>query len=663
MATVHPPLLHDAAPTAAAKRARFLPALFRPPARFGPEMEAAFDADLARRSAAARRAALVLVLLVWVLYFGWDVFHSYRNKEMRAFLPEVFALRLVGAAWIGLSAWALVKRSVTTQTANLMLASCLGALYVLALLMVADTPFPYNYQFYFICLPLIMMFMFGLFGTRSRMLYALAAFSIAASFAILPFAQTLEWNPGADKTFDYFLFRSWNYYFLASILYLISFAAIGCAVAVERERTAREVFSRERELEALNEALRESERETQAKTAALVKAKDELRALAEQRNVAKSKFLADAAHDLRQPMQALTTLLAASRHALDRGDGGKSAELLALADDAARLTRSSLNAVLEISRLETGFVSADVSSFELSALVEEAVAPCLPFADERGVEVRRRRPRGCVLVRSDRHLLGRIVGNLVSNAIKYSDPAKDRPAVVVGIVGFPNRARIDVVDNGLGIAERDWPKVFQPFVQLHNPERDREKGVGLGLSIVNAILPLLGEHRLDMRSRVGRGTRFSLEVPLAGERDAAAEAPPVAAAAPAPSLAGTYVLYVEDDPLVRKATGALFEANDILYEAYGSVAELEAALPALERTPDLLITDYRLPDGRTAKDVVRATTRAFDGPLPLLVVTGEMGAVDRGRWIGAGRVLRKPVAPETIVAQISALAPPPAAGE
>jgi signal transduction histidine kinase len=634
-----------------------LPGLFRPPARFASEVEGAFDA--AARSAAARRAAIILVLLVWVAYFGWDVLHSYRNKEMRAFLPEIFALRAVGAAWIGLSLLALVRRAVSLRTTNLVVASCLAALYVLALLMVAETPFPYNYQFYFICLPLIMMFMFGLFGTQSRTLYALAGFALLASVAILPFAQIREWNPGADKTFDYLLFPAWNYYFLASILYLASFALIGCAISVERERAAREVFARERELEALNQALRDSERDTQAKTAALVKAKDELRSLAESRNVAKSKFLADAAHDLRQPMQALTTLLGAARHALDRGDPAKSAELLGLAEDASRLTRSSFNAVLEISRLESGFVSAEYGSFDLAILVKEAIAPCLPFAKERGVEVRCRWRAGRpVFVRSDRLLIARIVSNLVSNAIKYSDPAKSQ-TVIVGIVGFSNRARIDVVDNGVGIAEKDWPKVFQPFVQLHNPERDREKGVGLGLSIVNAILPLLGEHRLDMRSGAGHGTRFSLEVPRVDE-DSDIDAAQTVFAGAAPDLAGTYVLYVEDDPLVRQATAALFETSDILYEAYGSFRELEAALPTLERTPDLLITDYRLPDGRTARDVVRATTKMFDGPLPLLVVTAEMGQIRRGGWIGKGRVLRKPVAPETLIAEISALATPPA---
>jgi CheY-like chemotaxis protein/two-component sensor histidine kinase len=312
--------------------------------------------------------------------------------------------------------------------------------------------------------------------------------------------------------------------------------------------------------------------------------------------------------------------------------------------------------VLDISRLESGFVEAELTDVDLAALIEETAALCAADAEERGVKLRfrwrRDRP---IVVRSDRHLLGRVIGNLLANAIKYSDPARaaaGKAAVVVGIVCLPSRVRIDIVDNGVGIAEADWARVFAPFVQLGNDERDREKGVGLGLSIVNAIIPLLGEHRLDMRSSAGSGTRFSLELPYG-------EARPELAARETTSLpggfdiSGLYLLYVEDDALVRKSAEALFDALGLLYESYGSVAELEADLPTLERIPDLLITDYRLPDGRTGEDVVRLTTEAFEAPLPLIVVTGEM-KLPGDAWLGAGKILRKPVSPAALAAEIAA---------
>jgi two-component system, sensor histidine kinase len=192
-------------------------------------------------------------------------------------------------------------------------------------------------------------------------------------------------------------------------------------------------------------------------------------------------------------------------------------------------------------------------------------------------------------------------------------------------------------------------------VQLGNPERDREKGVGLGLSIVNAIVNLLDEHRLDMRSWQHRGTRFSLELPYGDEAFETALRVEVTRPPGGFDLSGLYAFYVEDDPLVRRSTISLFEALGMRFEAFGSLAELEAALPGLEREPDLLVSDYRLPHDRTARDVHAAVEAVFGEAPPMLVVTGEMGALGGGRWPGPTAVLRKPVTPEVLVLEISAL--------
>lgn len=628
--------------------------MFWPPARFEPETEAAFRDEMARRWATARRAAVVLLALVWVSYFGWDWFHSHRNEEFGSDIDKILALRLAGAACIAATASILFWRRDRADWAAAILCVGLGAVYLLSLAMIAVSAFPYNYLFYYICLPMILMFLFGLFRLDSRTVYGMTAFSLLASMALLLFAQTTD-TMSPTSLLD-FLSKTLSYYNVAALIFLTSFSVIGCAVAVELERGARDAFARERQLSERNAVLEASRQETRTKTAALVKAKDELRALAERQNVAKSKFLADAAHDLRQPMQALTNLLGAARHALDQGDMARSREMLTLAQDAARLTRTSFNAVLDISRLESGFVEAELADFDLCALIEETAGPLLPFAEERGVDVRVRwRGAGPIAVRSDRHLLGRIVGNLLSNGIKYSDPAREDRAVLIGVVRLPGRVRIDIVDNGIGIDEADWARVFSPFVQVGNDERDRDKGVGLGLSIVNAIIPLLAEHRLDMRSRRGRGTRFSLELPYS--RTAPDLLPRFEATRPPGpmDLSGFYALYVEDDALVRGSATALFDTLGLRYEAFGSFAELDAALPGLERLPDLVISDYRLPEGRTAQDVMRATRGAFDADVPLIVVTGEMRALDGETWLGSARVLRKPVSPDTLIAEISAL--------
>jgi signal transduction histidine kinase/CheY-like chemotaxis protein len=628
--------------------------MFAPPPRFDPLLEAVYRGEMTRRWATARHAALVLLALIWVSYFGWDWFHSQRNAEFGAAFGAIAALRLAGALCIAAMAAAVIARGREPRTVAIASASGLAILYLLSLAMIAVTDFPYNYLFYFICLPMIMLFMFGLFRLDSRIVYQLTAFFLLASIAFLVFAQTTETS--SPKSLVEFLSKTLSYYNVAALIFLLTFSLVGCAVAVQLERSARDAFGRERQLTDRNKRLEAAQEETRIKTDALVKAKDELRALAERQNVAKSKFLADAAHDLRQPMQALTNLLGAARHALDQGDSARCDEMLSLAQDASRLTRNSFNAVLDISRLESGFVQAEPVDFDLTGMLEEALAPLLPVAAEQDVDIRfrwrRDRP---IAVHSDPHLLGRVVGNLVANGIKYSEPARENgPGVLVGVVCLPGRVRIDVVDNGVGIPQADWAKVFNPFVQLGNSERDREKGVGLGLSIVNAIIPLLPEHRLDMRSREGVGTRFSLELPYS--RAAASTVPrhePTRPPGPM-DLSGFYILYVEDDAMVRRSATALFDTLDMRYEAYASYDDLAAAVPELERIPDLLITDFRLPDGRTAKDVVQLTSEAFDTVLPLIVITGEMQAFEEGDWIGEGRILRKPVSSESLIAEISA---------
>lgn len=630
--------------------------MFWPPPRFPAEMEAEYRADSLQRWTVARQVALVLIAAFWVSYFGWDWFHGYRNQDFRPSLGDIMVLRGLGTFVVAGAAVAMVFWRHSHLAINGALGGCAVALYLLSLGMIALSTFPYNYLFYFICLPLILTFLFGMFRLDSRLVYALAGFCLLASVGFLGFAQTTEL--AQPDNLPQFFSKSLSYYNIAALVFLSSFSLIGCAVAVELERSARDAFARESQLSDRNERLEAAREETRVKTEALVRAKDELRALAERQNAAKSKFLADAAHDLRQPMQALTNLLGAARHALGQGDTEKADEVLGLAQDASRLSRTSFNAVLDISRLESGFVQAELADVDLPGLIEEVAAPCLVAAAEKGIEVRFRwRGSPNIGARTDRHLLGRVIGNLLTNAIAYADAAKGtRQKVLLGIVCLPGRIRIDVVDNGVGIAEADWARVFDPFVQLLNTERDREKGVGLGLSIVAAIVPLLPGHRIDMRSRLGRGTRFSIDLPYALSATGFATRSDQLLPAAATDLAGLYVLYVEDDRLVRDSAAALFDAIGMRYETYASLTELEAALPGFEREPDVLITDYRLADGATAEDVVRATSAAFERALPLIVVTGEMASFD-GPWLVGGRVLRKPVSPEALVAAIGALVP------
>ena len=373
-------------------------------------------------------------------------------------------------------------------------------------------------------------------------------------------------------------------------------------------------------------------------------------------NHKKSQFVAEAAHDLRQPMQAIGNLLGAASHALDRGDVAKGRELIDTTQKATNAMRSSFNAVLELSRLECGAIVAEYGSFDLGELVSETVLALRPLSEPRGVTIRTRMPAGrSRVVRSDRQLLARVLANLLSNAIKYSDADRaGGPVVVVSVVTLRQHCRVDIVDNGVGIPEALQKQVFKPFFQVDNPNRDRNRGMGLGLSIVASTLALLDRHTLKLRSRAGAGTRFSVGVPRAAVGDMPAPpAAPVPATAAA-DVAGLYVLYIEDDGLVRQSTELLLREYRVLYESVGSLAELEALLPGLERMPDLVLTDYSLPCGRTARDVVRMVTREFDTALPVIVLTGESARVALTDELEKATLLRKPVASATLLATIRA---------
>jgi len=166
--------------------------MFRPPPHFEPALEAEFRAESVQRWTTARNAAVALLALVWVSYFGWDYFHGYRNQDFRPALDFIFPLRAAGTFCIAAAALILYLRGTSYRAVMGALSACACALYLLSLAMILVSPFPYNYLFYYICLPMMLIFLFGLFRLPSRLVYALTAFCLVASFAFLMFTETTE---------------------------------------------------------------------------------------------------------------------------------------------------------------------------------------------------------------------------------------------------------------------------------------------------------------------------------------------------------------------------------------------------------------------------------------------------------------------------------------
>ena len=365
--------------------------------------------------------------------------------------------------------------------------------------------------------------------------------------------------------------------------------------------------------------------------------------------------MADAAHDLRQPLHAMGNLLEAAKHAVVREDVSRSRELIDLAQSAMHAAQRSFDSVLEVSRLESGLMKPDYALFDLQELVRDVCDSQMPMAIERGVRIRlaftaeKRR-----MARSDRIFLARAIGNLLSNAIKYADQSKGvRQGVVVGIVALPALWRVQIVDNGIGIAGAEQKNIFKPFYQVHNPGRGRSWACR---SIVQGILALLKDHRIAMRSAEGKGTRFSIDIPRIAD---AGHVPPDRHArndAVAQDLAGLYILIVEDDILVRRSTEALFQEYGILFEALDSVDALTRKLPALERMPDLVLTDFSLAANHSAINVMQVVRAEFERDIPTIVLTGKSdNFADTQRNRLPGNILYKPVDPMILMNTIREL--------
>nr|WP_286208624.1 ATP-binding protein [Azospirillum sp. A1-3] len=355
----------------------------------------------------------------------------------------------------------------------------------------------------------------------------------------------------------------------------------------------------------------------------------EARREADVANVAKSKFLAAASHDLRQPVQSLMLLMEVLS---TRVSDGMTRNVLGTMDRALGALKMLLDGLLDVSRLEAGAVVPEVEVFPLQEVMDRVAA------NSRSVAVQ----KGLILhivpcsahVRSDPMLLGRILQNLVENALRYTDKGR----ILIGCRRRGGMLRIEVWDTGIGIPADQQEDIFQEFVQVGNPSRNRDRGLGLGLAVVRRLSAML-DHQVTVRSTPGEGSVFTVDLPIADAPAAKAVPAPLA---PLPAFATT-VLVIEDDGIVREGLRAMLEEWGYIVLAAESCSE---ALDLAHRgpAPDLIVADYRLRDGRTGTEAIREVRLALGRILPGILVTGDT-APARAQEAEAGnfRVMHKPV--------------------
>lgn len=330
----------------------------------------------------------------------------------------------------------------------------------------------------------------------------------------------------------------------------------------------------------------------------------------EQASLAKTRFLAAASHDLRQPVQAIELFV----DVLDRDlKDTPAVVMLNRIRAAGRGLETLLNALLDFSKIDAAAIKPDKRHFPVQSLFDVLNSDFSAQAERKGLVLAFVPSRHWIY--SDPNLLERILRNFVANAIKYT-PAGE---VLVGCKRSGREVRIEVHDTGIGIPENAQKKVFKEFVQLDNPERDREKGLGLGLYIASSLAGLLG-HSVQLKSRTGQGSVFSVQVPI-GQANTASWSMPTQ---PSPNLAlkDKTVLFIDDDPNLRIGVAEMLERWDCAAVTAESAHEALELMQISGFMPDVIVADYRLRNEETGVQAILAIQARW-GKVPAAILTGD----------------------------------------
>jgi signal transduction histidine kinase len=358
-------------------------------------------------------------------------------------------------------------------------------------------------------------------------------------------------------------------------------------------------------------------------------------------NLAKTRFLAVASHDLRQPLHALNLFVAQLRGERDDEERGR---LVARVEAAVAAMNELFDALLDISKLDAGVTAPNLAGFPVAQVLKRIETTFAQATREKGIRLRV--VPGRAWIRSDFVLLERILLNLVSNAVHYTS----RGGVIVGCRRRGASLRIDVCDTGIGIPADQQRKVFGEFYQLAASGREHRRGLGLGLAIVDRLCTLLA-HRIELASTPGKGSRFSVHVPLAAA-PRRADQPVTAGAAGADAAPGKLVVVIDDDPMILEAMRGLLRRWGCRVVA---AASADAAMAGIDGSrPDLIIADFHLTDGSTGVAAIEQLRAAAGASVPAFLLSGDT-APDRLREVGGTgyHLLHKPVDPMALRAMLN----------
>lgn len=615
--------------------------------RFDPAAEAAFQRFYATQNYTPARFGLAIGFIAWCVFGVWDVLAFPELLGPLLTVRLLLVAPILGGLW-----WVIVHRPEVFKARmqrGLLVgqASILFGLFLLMGIVWTADPLVALQRFW----PAFMGVLFYQYAFLGMRLYLAAILGILTlvALSVAVFLSSMA-TPIAG----------------ALVLQFILLNGLGMIVCARHEIHHRTLFRlREHYLRQVRtaqtaraKALRYSQRVNTAR--GLLKAE---RAKTAAAITEKERFFSAAYHDLQQPLSVIGLYLR-----LARGKLGRAAVSTDIQPDLAVIEGAAQDIALMFKGVRDtwsiGGSEPIIEAVELNPVFDEIARNWDDRARQKGLALRViRRMRPPFFVFSDRTLLKRALSNLVGNAIKYTEHG----GLLFGSVGWAGRPSvlIHVRDTGIGIPEAFQTRIFDEYFRIDPSRHDRKRGLGLGLSIVRRIEQSLPGHRLSFHSRLGHGSRFSLEAPAAKEPLAASQSTdnPAAEESAQDILAGKYVVVVEDERLILDALVAAVREAGCLAEGVESAAAARALFAVRDRCPDILVTDYRLQCGETALDIIASLRNQFEWSrdTPALIVTGEL--MDLTPLLtgvqGPYDIYRKPIDAETLLRRLSELVTPP----
>lgn len=395
----------------------------------------------------------------------------------------------------------------------------------------------------------------------------------------------------------------------------------------------------ERELKEINESLEQRVQQRTRELREALKDVEDARQAAEAANRSKTRFLAGASHDLLQPMNAARLFVSILRQQQEEED--EQSRLVMRIDRSLTAAEDLLKALLDISKLDSGMYEPEFEVIAVAELFEQLRRRFKPLAANHDLELRVHSTGHHIY--SDRNLLYRIIQNFLANAIRYTESG----GVLLGCRVRDDHLRISVWDTGVGIAEADEKVIFQEFHRLDYAQRLEDRGLGLGLAICDRIARML-DHKIDLYSRPGGGSCFSVSVPLANADSLADQVQPAAVQADPARLEDLTVLCIDNEP-------EILEGMNMLLKHWGchvllAENQAEAAQKVRDsRVPDIVLVDYHLSDQSNGLDVMEHLNLLLDTTLPAIVITADRSTAleDKVRQNHYG-LLRKPIKPAAL---------------